>query len=229
MKKFAVSLCIFALCLSGAFALDYEEYRQSFTLLKSVETCELVVVGTVTDKTYVTRGGVFTTDITVSVETVVKGTPNHSNNRVKFMVLGGEGIDPITGERITMGVSGVAKFASGEKALLFLTNSDSDPYYRGRPHGNYHLHREDYGKRKVENDRVNIMYPFEEDRFRIVEMPLDVAVKLSKASEEDRAAATRIEQRIKDMAALSSDEKVALPSDISETLTREAQQIIDDN
>ena len=38
------------------------------------------------------------TEITVAADTVIKGTPNAGEDTVKFMVSGGEAVNPRTGE-----------------------------------------------------------------------------------------------------------------------------------
>ena len=217
---FVAALALLLLC-TAAFSMTREEYRNGFPLIAAVDECELVVLGTVSGMSYVNRLNMITTDITVTVKKVVRGTPNVNSTTVKFMVEGG--IDAVRGKGLK--VSGVPEFKMGEQVLLFLNDGTGDRFYGKYPHGSYHIHRRSYGKRKVEDGKVNILYPGEEG-FRYFKMPVDLAVDLGKASLVDKAAAKRIEQRITDTVALSGVTKITLTDSTIESLKRQAKQIL---
>ena len=222
MKRFAATLALFLFCTTIALAMTPQEYRDGFPLLSAVDECELVVLGTVSAMNYVNRLDSITTDITVTVETVVRGTPNINSTTVKFMIQGG--IDASRDRKLI--VSGVPKFEMGERILLFLNDGTEDRYYSKYPHGKYHLHRRSYGKRKIKDNKVDILYPNAEGKFKVFKMPIDLAVDLGKASLVDKTGAKRIEQTIKGAAAMSADMEVILSDSTIESLKRQAKQII---
>lgn len=216
----------FGLCLfftMGVLAMSPQKYRDGFPLLGAVERCELVVIGTVSGMEYVNRLDSLTTDVSVTVEKVIRGRPNIDDSTVKFMIQGG--VDARQDRRLI--VSGVPTFEMGERVLLFLNDGTTDKYYKRYPHGSYHLHRRPYGKREIKDGTVDILYPNREGKFRLFKMPVDLAVDLGKAFLINKTAAKRIEQTIKDMAIMSSEKEVILLDSTIESLQREAKQIID--
>ncbi len=223
MKQILVVLALVTFCVFDAQAMTPQQYRNGFALLNAVDECELVVLGTVASKDYVNRFGLITTDITVTVEEFVRGTGNVNATTIKFMIEGG--LDAARDRRLI--VSGEPEFEVGEKVLLFLDDGTSDKYYNKYPHGKYYVHRSPYGKRKVENDKVEILYPNSEGEFRVVKMPVDLATTLGKALLIDKAAAKRVEQTIKDAVASSQDKEVLLSQPVIESLKLQSKQIID--
>ena len=223
MKQILVVLALVTFCVFDAQAMTPQQYRNGFALLNAVDECELVVLGTVASKDYVNRFGLITTDITVTVEEFVRGTGNVNATTIKFMIEGG--LDAARDRRLF--VSGEPEFEVGEKVFLFLNDGASDKYYKKYPHGNLHVHRCPYGKRKVENGKVEILYPNSEGEFRVVKMPVELATTLGKASLVDKAAAKRVEQTIKDAVASSQDKEVLLSQPVIESLKLQSKQIID--
>ena len=66
-------------------------------------TCE------VTSMVAVFRPGI-TTDVTIDIEDVIKGTPNAGADTVRFTQIGGDGVDPATGERVAMHMGPASRF-----------------------------------------------------------------------------------------------------------------------
>ena len=238
-----VLMATFVLCAFCVFGLSYgsmpdnPEHRERYALLKMVEDCDLVVAGRVSSIDYVVRqnvlpdgGGALTTDITVSVDHVLKGKPNGDEGTVKFMILGGRGVHPETGKRVRMSVSNVPEFTIDEEMMVFLRQGDPDDpgsFARNFPHGRYRLYVGTYGKREIENGNVNMLYGDIDNPLQLVEMPLDLAVKLGKASQKDKSAAVRLENVIKAMAHTETEGIVTLDTAIIDDLKRQAQGIID--
>ena len=233
-KRFAVlanlAVVLFVLCLSEAFGWD-AEYKRGFAHSKSIERSNLVVVGRVVRKQYVFRANInslATTDITVAVDQVIKGTPNAGKDRVKFMIKGGRVVNPNTGRIINLHVGHQAEFAVNEQVLLFMVNS-TDPYYKNYPYDRLHPYRGEYGKRLIKDDKVGISFVLDDDSLKFVRMPLDLAVKLSKAADKDKDAMILLENDIKTAIQAQSDSKFVLSEALIDRLSREADQIIDTN
>ena len=240
MKVLMAAFVLFAFCgfntAWGSMPGD-PELNENYALLKMVEECDLVVAGRVSSIDYVVREsvlpdgrGALTTDITVSVDQVLKGKPNGGEGTVKFMILGGRSVHPETGKRVRMSVSGVPEFTVDEEMLVFLKQGDPhDPgsFARNFPHGRHELHIGAYGKRAIKNGNVNMLYGDIDNPLQLVEMPLDLAVKLGKASQKDKSAAVRLENVIKAMALAETEGIVTLDTAIIDNLKRKAQRIID--
>lgn len=221
---------LFVLCLSDAFGWD-SEYRQGFALSHFVDRSNLIIVGEVIEKEYVTRANIssrFTTDFTIAVEETIKGKPNISKTRVKFMIQGGVGTDPLTGEEIGVEDSDEPKFAVGEKVLLFMANTDK-PYYANYPYGKLRLYRGNYGKRVIKDNKVSFIYGMENDKLKPVRMPLDLAVQLSKAALQDKDSMVELESDIKDAIKARTGSNINLSQTLVDRLMREAEVIADRN
>ena len=235
----AVSL-LAAFCFAGlsyGSVPDEPENRERFGLLKMVEYCDLVVKGTVTRIDYVVREGVLangrgalTTDITITVEETLKGSPNASENTVKFMILGGRGVHPRTGKRVRMEMSNQPEFAVDEDVVVFLKQADADSrgsFARNFAHDRHYVVGGKYGKRAIENENVNMLYGDVNNALTPVEMPVDLAIKLGKASLRDKPGATVLENVIRGLANAQSEGGVTLSSDTIDDLKQKAQRIID--
>lgn len=240
MKGLIAAFVLIAFCVFGTSYGSMPgdpEYNENYALLKMVEDCDLVVTGRVRSIDYVVRqnvwpdgGGSLTTDITVSVDQVLKGTPNAGEDTVKFMILGGRGVNPRTGKRMRMVVSNRPEFAVDEELLVFLKQGDKDDpgsFSRNFPHSRYRVYTGTYGKRAIENGNVTMMYGDIDNPLKLVDMPVELAVKLGKASQKDKPAAVRLENVIKAMALTESDGRVTITSAIVDDLKRKAQRIID--
>ena len=221
---------LFVLCLSDALGWD-SEYRQGFALSKSVELSDLIVVGRVVRKQYVFRANIeslATTDITVAVDQVIKGTPNAGKDHVKFMIEGGRVINPNTGKIINLHVGHQAEFALNEQVLLFMVNS-TGPYYKNYPYDRFHPYRGEYGKRIIKDDKLALLYAMDNDKLKPVRMPVDLAVQLCKAADKDKDAMVELENDIKDVIAQRTGSDINLSQTLIDRLMEEAGEIVDRN
>ena len=219
----------FVLCLSNAFSWP-NKYKQGFALSEMIKSSDLVVVGRVAEKEFVYRENLapkFTTDITIDVDTVLKGTPNVGKNRVKFMIKGGEGVNPRTGELELWLNSDTPEFTIGEHVLLFLYHSKS-VHARNYPYNQLHLHRYIYGKNVIKNDRVSLLFPLDDNSLRLVKMPINLVVPLSKAAVKDKDKMILLENEIKD-ALQGQSAKTPLSQDLIDRIKGKAKQINDED
>ena len=191
------------LFLSNVDAFDVE-YNEGFAISKTVELCKVVAIGRVTQIESVWRDNIeikHTTDITVTVDRMIKGSPNVGSNKVRFMIEGGTCTNPVTGRTNKRSVSGVPKFEIGEKVLLFLFQADADdPYYENFPYDRLYPYRESYGKALIRDDSILRMYLLSETNpldMKMVKMPLDLAVNICEAAKKDVAETVKLEEEIK--------------------------------
>ena len=234
-KRFVVLavVLLFALCLSDAFAFTVE-YNKGYSLSESVENCDIVVVGRVTAIDYVWRDNIetkHTTDVTVTIDNLIKGTPNQSGNKVKFTVEGGHCVDPETGERYWRHVSHVPTFEVGEKIMLFLRKNE-DRYYENYPYQRLQPYRNEYGKAKVVGNKVGRLYLLgdtDPKDVKGVSIPLELATNLCKASVKDKDEADKLDDAIKSELKSQSDDVSSLPQSLINTLNRKANEIIRQN
>lgn len=235
MKRFVtlprILILSVILCLSNAFGWD-SEYKQGFALSSCVELSELIVVGRVTQKDFVKRvvhldiGEDITTDVTVEVTQVVKGTPNAGKKLVKFMYQGGQYTDPDTGEPMEVIHTDEPEFTVGEELLLFLYKGDGGrhEYY---PHDKLQVLRGDYGKRLIRNNKIVMLYAMD-DRLKPIAMPLDMALKLAMAADKDKEKVESLENDIKAVMQRHVGDNAPVLSDaLIKRLSKEAQKIID--
>ena len=99
---------------------------------------ELIVAGRVVSMESAWDRGRIRTRITLATESVLKGRPADPS-RVTFFVLGGE----VQG--IAQWVPGEAKFAVGERVLVFLTDVERRPVVLGMAQGKWRWHPEARG------------------------------------------------------------------------------------
>lgn len=234
MKQLLVATLFLSLCFQSH---GWErEYKEGYALLKAIELSDLVVVGRVTGKEYVYRENIrvkFTTDITVTVDKAIKGVPNAGKNTVKFMIRGGQGIDPLDGELTDVNVSDEPEFNLNEKVMLFLFKNDSgnrrvDSAFV--PYDGFSLVRGIYGKRLIEDEKTTFLYFANSDvtdnSLKSVELPLEVAIQLGLAYDANKDAAILLENIIKNIVQSDSNDTVFLTSTTVETLKRDAKKII---
>ena len=215
--------CVF--CLSNAFSWS-AKYKQGFALSRMIKSSDLVVIGRVAEKEFVYRANIrskFTTDITIDVDHLLKGTANAGENRVKFMIKGGEGVNPQTGEVEVWLNSDTPDFTIGEQVLLFLYHSKSI-HARNYPYNQLHLTRYIYGKNVIKNDKVSLLFPLDDNSLRRVKMPINLVVPLSKAAVKDRDKMILLENEIKD-ALQGQSAKAPLSQDLIDRIKGKAQQI----
>ena len=240
MKVVMAVWLLVAVCfvgLSYASMPDEPEHRERFALLNMVKYCDLVVTGTVTQMDYVVRervlpngGGAFTTDITIAVDETIKGSPNDGDgSTVKFMILGGRGVDPRTGKRLRMEVSGQPEFTVNEQVMVFLKQADPNDsacFARNFAHEGYYIVGATYGKRTIENNTVDMLYGDVDNELTPVEVPVDLALILGKASLKDAAGATELENVIKGLANGTSEGGLTLSAATIDDLKQRAQRIV---
>ena len=236
MKRFAVLASIIGLsvtlCLSNAFGWD-SKYRKSFALSSFAEIAEIIVVGRVVQKDFVQRvvrpnlGEHTTTDITVEVTQVVKGTPNAGKKKVKFMYLGGVSTDPVTGDSIEEIHTDEPEFSVGEEILLFLYKPNTKDYAL-YPHGAVQVLRGNYGKKRIVDDTIMTLYAMEDDRLQPVILPLELAIKLIKAADKDKEKVELLEKNITDAIKRNiGDDVTELSDTVIKSLSEKAQKVID--
>ena len=217
---------LFVMCLPDAFGWD-AEYKQGFAPSKRIKSSDLVVVGRVAAKEFVYRANIrakFTTDITIDVDHVLKGTLNAGKNCVKFMIKGGEGVNPRSGQLELWWNSDTPEFAIGERVLLFLYHSKSH-LFKNYPYNQLRLHRLHCGKNVIENDQVGLLFPLDDNSLRFVKMPIDLVIPLAKAAVKDEDKMILLEAEIKD-ALQEQSEKTLLSQDLIDRLMEEAKEIL---
>lgn len=222
-----ISLSV-ALCLSNAFGWD-GKYRQGFGLSSYVKMSNTIVVGRVTDIDFVVRPKVdpeITTDFTITVVQVLKGTPNAGNNKVKFTQRGGEYTNQETGKRLKVHLSSQPEFRVGEEILLFLYKGQGN-YYKDYPHDRLQVLRGPYGKLRIRDNKVNMVYGMPDDSLKGVELPLEVALKLIEAADKDNDAVKPLENEMKAEMVRFVGSNKQLGQGLIERLKNESKKIID--
>lgn len=229
MKYVFVALLVW-LCTNIANAaifpeLDKESMKE-YTLLKFVENSHIVVVGTVSSINEMARGG-FSTDVTVRIETLIKGNPNLGKNHVIFMIRGGIGYSEAHGEMMRMHVSSEPKFEVSERVMLFLAKEDDlktgshKDYAHDRLHVLYHAE----GKKVITTDGVKFGYVNDEKELESVFLPINLATNLAKAFTKDNSGAQKLEDEIKELVEEGLIEEV-LPDTLKQRLDTAAKKII---
>ncbi len=231
MKVFAtlalLILFLFSPCSSDALTLVSPPWN--YNIANLVKHTDLVVLGTVTGMRLIPQE--YSTSITLSVESVIKGDPAVGDRLLRFRVSGHAGMKKYRGKRINWNVEGSLEFRLGERLLLFMKKYHSD--YQ------VFLHR--YGKRIVTDNKVSIPYTYKTNQYsdyhnemrerkvqRYVELPLDLVVKVAKASIKDYDAIMEIEADV--AKAVSLTEKEARPSlsvELLKRLDETADQILE--
>jgi hypothetical protein len=172
-------------------ALSLGKYKPGFSIAQVVDDSDLVLLGRVIEVQFT---GNFTTDITVKVDELIKGTPNAGANQVKFTIEGGVGTSPITGKKSILHIPGRPEFAAGEEVLFFFYKN-RHPRLEG-PH-ELRLFYVRYGKRVVKDGKVVLRYTLDNGREKSIKMPVDLAVQLGKAAHKDKDATRRLEDHIR--------------------------------
>ncbi len=209
------TLALFVLAVSSVQALQYlgdKEHRQGFELLKTIEASDIIVIGEVTNTEGVWRKEIMrgiTTDITVEVETLLKGEPNAGETTVKFMMHGGTATNPENGETVSLFIPDLPTFKVGERMLLFLVK-ETEEYFDNYAYDKLQPYRVSYGKRPIKKDRVNIAYLNKKERFAYVDYPLDLVVNFAKAFERNKDATRKVEKTIRAIAKKQGEHRVVL-------------------
>lgn len=227
-----VVVALFVIPLS-AFAFTNLEYKEGFAMSKMVERCDIVVRGRVTDLEGVWRENIdynVTTDVTITVDEIIKGSVNAGADTVKFMIQGGTATNPNTGEEQVLWVSSVPTYELNERILLFLFDGEVDRYYDNYPYGKMYPYRERYGSSKIVNDEVTMAYllsPTDDMSIKLVKFPTDLAVDLCKTTIIDKSVAVRMESDIKAEMRRQDGKLIILPSSLIDRLKLETKEIID--
>lgn len=111
--------------------------------------------------------------------------------------------------------------------MVFLQKGAADSYTRNWPYDRLHLYGASYGERKIKDDKVQFLYVGANNAVKTVKTPLDLAVKLGKAVQKDKAAAKALDDRIKAAARAESGRWFTLPTTVSDYIKGKAQSIID--
>ena len=209
-------LFLFFPCSSDALTLAMPSW--DFNIANLVKHTDLVVLGKVTGMRLIPQE--YATSITLNVESVIKGDPATADRLLRFRVSGHAGMKKYRGKRILWNVEGSLEFRLGERLLLFMGGSQ----------GSYRILRPS-GKTIVTDNKVYIPYTYKTNRYsdyynemrerkvrRSVELPIDLVVKVAKASIKDYDAIMEIEADV--ATAVSLTEEEARPSLSVELLKR---------
>ena len=238
MKYVLSALTLIALCFVnvsyGAIGIDRDKLDR-YSLLGMVERCEMVVTGRVKSMVFVHRtdvtpagGGTLTTDVTIAVENVIKGTPNAGDNLVTFMIEGGKGINPETGQVQHLRVSHQGNFKVGEEVLVYLRQGGAEGYHQNYPHGRLYL-VPGFGKSPIKDDTVGLVYEGAGKRLKLTKVPVDLAVTLGQAAVLDKERAVLVENVIKALVLADPGDDFSIAAAMAVVLKQNAQLIIDDN
>ena len=236
MKRISIASVIMLLSVSLFMPNAYgwqQEYQKSFALSSFAADCEIIVIGRVVQKDYVPRiidterGEQATTDVTIDVSEVIKGTPNAGKNKVKVMYLGGKIFDPVEKAWFGEWQSDQPEFEVGEHILLFLNKRTTERYTLW-PHGKHTVHRRYHGKKVIVDEEILTMYPNEEHELKPVALSLPLVRKLLKAADKDKERVELLEKDIQDAIKRNISEDITELSDATtDKLSREFQKVID--
>ena len=188
-----LALFVFFSCSSGAVYIASPPWRCNISNL--VKHTDLVVLGKVTGMRVILLPGrsECSTSISIKVESVIKGDKAVGDRILRFTVWGDAGIETYRDTPT------VCEFRSNERVLLFLNGSDDD----------YALRFWTRGKVTVKDNQVLFPYTFKRKIFsehynemreipvtRRVELPLDLVVKVAKASIKDYEAIQVLEKKV---------------------------------
>lgn len=212
----SLTVVLSVLCLPSVSGSSMGPYEKGFSIANVVDDSNLVVFGEVVKKQFVFREEFGrTTDITIDVREMIKGTPNAGDGHVKFMIDGGTGTNPNTGRTLTKIVSGTPEFELNETVLLFLEKNTEFQ----KPHGGYYVFYGTYGKRLMKHGKVTLYYTLDNDEVKVIDLPIGLVIQIAKAAAKDYEAASRLENDIR--------AHIIFFQKLTDRLKREAQQIID--
>ena len=224
---------LFGLYLSNASASDVEN-KVGFGIAKSVENSDSVVRGTVTNLESVWCEREYdsncTTEVIITVEDLIKGTPNEGDNKIKFMVEGGRCLDP-DGEWLHSSVSYEPEFKIGEEVLVFLAE-DSGRYCDNYPDNKLVVWHGSYGKRTIteQTEDLDWIYLVSETDVLVVKdisLPLDLSIDMCKAAVKDMKAMVELEEGIKDEIRDNPDSVVDVSETLLENLKRDVKAVLE--
>ncbi len=184
---------------------------EGLSISSMIDMSVLAFTGAVVEMEFVFRENLppqFTTDITIEIEAMIKGTPNAGENRVKFMIPGGEGVYPTTGESLICVVPDAPKFGIGDKVFIFLRKHKRLARLPV-PHGG--LITGWWGKREIVDEKVSVPYTFQKRLFengqwrdktqmRDIHLPIDLARQIAQAALQNAEAVSTVEEQIRTFA-----------------------------
>ena len=205
------------------------EYEPGFSIAQVVDDSEIVVLGQIIKREFVYRPETdagFTTDITVKVEQLIKGEANAGQNQVKFMIDGGIDDRPETpeSERSIIVVPGQPEYPLNERILLFLQKIEEPGV--NIAHGGLMAFHYIYGKRKVENDKVELWYTLGDGTDEEVKLPVNFAAKMGQAAVKNKDALAALENRVRAQIVIGLTADGSLPTSLVNTLERDVQDIL---
>lgn len=215
-----LTVVLSVLCLPRVYGLSMPPYEKGYSIANVVKDSDLIVYGRVVKKEFVFREDLrpqFTTDITIDVRQMIKGTPNAGDDRVRFMIEGGTGTNPNTGKTLTKKITGTPGFELNETVLLFLLKSEQTELRI--PYGGYYVFNGTYGKSLMKNGKVSLLYTLDNDDVKVIDLPIGLVIKIAKAAVKNYDAASRLENDIR--------AHYIFFQKLTDRLKREAQQIID--
>ena len=227
MKKCLAGIALSLFVLTSTYA----EAKSDYSLLRAFKLSELIVSGTVKNQIYVYRDGMLggrvrmiTTDVVIEVDEVLKGKPNIDKDTVKFMVYGGQGLDE-HGNVYWANVSSEPKFVIGEKVLIMLGTSD-DPYFNGYPYDKLHLYLDKYGKRVINENKVQFRFLLDSGKTKIVTFPVDLVVKFAQVFKLDKPSAVRLNDIVEAAAQASSSGVVDLSNEVINSMNAIIESVL---
>ncbi len=223
-KRMLVLALLAPLVLTAYLTPKDEEYLKGLSLLNFVEKSDVIVIGTVVNKQYVSRPGL-TNDITIRADTMVKGQPNLGDNHVIFMIEGGKGYNAAHGEVVVLEVVGQPEFKIGEEVMVFLSKQlDSSRYHAKYPYDHLHVIRQMHGKRHIKDGKLQFAYLNADSKTDYIKFPVSLAKNLALAYAKDKDDALALETQIKTLVLSGT---TVLPDSLIDTLTTSSQNIID--
>ena len=233
MLRFVVALLVLPmLYLPVAEAQTPLEYNKGFALSATVDDCSLVFVGRVKNLEGVWRDNIpseVTTDVTVEVKLLIKGTPNINPTTARFMIEGGTATNPATGKEATLYLTGEPHFHVGDKGVFFLTKM-RDPYFKNYPYDRLSPYRGVYGAPKIENEAIFLVYLLSDsdpDEVKFVKMPLDIVVNLSKVGVKNKVELEKLETLIKAEMIRADTSIVGLSDNFKTEMQTKSLQVIE--
>ncbi len=199
-------------------------------VLDMTDKSDIIVVGTIElMNAYYTEevgNGTILTDVLVRIDQLIKGKPNVGTNHVKFAIRGGTAYIPKHEQVRSLTMLPNVEFDIGESVLLFLRVGDSVDY-QDWPHGRLCVHMEVFGKRPIQNNKVQFLYESESKAKRTI-IPLDLTKVLIQSYLTDNNASKAIENEIKGLVGRSSrtEHSIVLPSASATELKRKADKIL---
>ena len=218
--------------------------HRGYQIATLVQDSDLVVVGRVTNTQFVYRDNFapnFTTDITIAVDTLIKGETNAGENTVKFMIRGGRGVNPNTGRELIVEAQHSPTFKVNERVLVFLKISNRAGLEY--PYGRYYLNRGRIGKRTIIGDKLAMPYTIAVNILnrdtgeteavkvkRFIDLPVELVSEIAKASIKDLKAIQSLENDIKNVVSTTNQgEKPKLDQKTVDRLKDEAKSVLNEN